>query len=210
MGLLEGLFLTGQKAYLKEDPKPGDAPKQFQVRALSVGDPLADELLGFPLLTSFEFDVIVREANTLTNIVTEHPIEDGSTIMDHVTNKPETLELDFTITDTPISAFSPLSGITSKQGRSRDEFARLEKMWKNKNTLTIVTGLKVYKNMMIQSLTARRDRGFKVDVSMALINYKTVETLATDSSTKDTVPEIEHSVGKSSLLGFIPLLLVLS
>ena len=206
MGLEEGLFLPATtKAYLKETPQAGDTPEQFKVLGIS-GDTLAGDLLGFPDLTKFEFDVIVREAQTLSNVVTVHPLEDGSSIMDHVTNQPETLELDFTITDTPINPISPLSGVTGRQGRSRDEFARLKKIWTGRRTMTVVTGLDVYKDMMIKSLTGRRDRGFKVDVSISFIRYKTVETLASDSATKNTVPEVEHSVGKGELLGFLALL----
>ena len=103
-----------QKAFIRVD---GSEESDAAQAALGI-------LIGKPDLTKFEVDVIIRESTNLGNIVTENPLEDGTSIFDHVTNKPQTLDIEFIITDTPIGTLSFLGGTFSKKGRSSEEFIR--------------------------------------------------------------------------------------
>jgi len=50
-----------------------------------------------------DFDATLSEQHTVSVSATQHPIENGSTLTDHVRPNPDALTLDFFITNTPIS-----------------------------------------------------------------------------------------------------------
>lgn len=50
-----------------------------------------------------DFDATISEQHTLSVNVTSHPIETGATMTDHIRPNPDSLTLDFFITNTPIS-----------------------------------------------------------------------------------------------------------
>lgn len=52
-----------------------------------------------------DFDATLQEQHTISVAITQHPIESGSTITDHVRPNPDTLTLEFFITNTPITIF---------------------------------------------------------------------------------------------------------
>ena len=57
-----------------------------------------------------KLDCTPNETHTITNVVTEHPLEDGSVISDHIIRKPKTLSLTGIISDDPINLSSTLVG----------------------------------------------------------------------------------------------------
>ena len=131
-----------------------------------------------------ELDATISENHNFTNQITQWPVEDGSIMTDHVLSQPENLTLNGFVTNSPISNLPPLlspfgsiassvsGGIATVQsllGKSRTEtaFNDLLELWEGKKNLvgeitrpliTIVTGLKVYKNMIMVSLVVPRDK----------------------------------------------------
>lgn len=53
-------------------------------------------------LRTLLFDCVTEEGQTLTNTVTEHPVEEGANIADHVRNDLEEVKIDVFVTNTPI------------------------------------------------------------------------------------------------------------
>lgn len=47
-------------------------------------------------------DAVIREMHTLSAEVTEHPVEGGSKISDHMAKQPDRLELECSVTNTPV------------------------------------------------------------------------------------------------------------
>lgn len=185
-----------QKAFIRVD---GSEESDAAQAALGI-------LIGKPDLTKFEVDVIIRESTNLGNIVTENPLEDGTSIFDHVTNKPQTLDIEFIITDTPIGTLSFLGGTFSKKGRSSEEFARLFKIWKDKATMSIFTELQVYKNMMPKNIRGIKEKGYAVSVAIEFVEFKTV--LSSDGTGNKTKVDdsVKHSTALEDALGLLPLI----
>lgn len=108
---------------------------------------------GYPL------DLVETEQHDLVAEVTEHPVEDGSDVSDNVRLKPR--ELTFTnaiVSDTPIGAIAQDESRTGASAKfSQDAYNRLEAIWLARNTVTVVTGLKKYENMILDRLTVPRD-----------------------------------------------------
>lgn len=49
------------------------------------------------------FDVITQETHTLTNDITEHPVESGANVTDHVRSQLDTIALEVFVSNAPIS-----------------------------------------------------------------------------------------------------------
>lgn len=95
-------------------------------------------------------DATLSETHETSSTVTNFPIEDGSFISDYVINNPETLTISVLVTDTPLNI---LSGFN----RSITSYNELIRLQKNKELLTVVTGIKVYTNMIMTSISVPRD-----------------------------------------------------
>ena len=94
-------------------------------------------------------DVTLEEVHQRDATATEFPIEGGSTITDHVRLAPLRLSMTGFITDTPIK------GLTLSLGGARVATAItiLESLWEAREPFRVVSQLKVYENMIIESLT---------------------------------------------------------
>ena len=109
-----------------------------------------DELTGLPTLTSLVFDLILSESHSFQSSVSNRPVEDGSIITDHIQNGLENGS--FTGLITNFSILTP--GFISN--RAQDAFDMMNRLWKEKTVFTFVSVLKVYKNIVITSLSVKR------------------------------------------------------
>jgi len=202
------LFSTPvQKAFIKGIPKPNDNEAQLTAlqKAGSIGfgyratsdDPIKIDL-----------DVMIRQTETNEHVIAEYPIEDGTFLSDNIVKNPVEVELEAIITDTPTSTINPLGGILDTyKGRSTDILNDLKKIKNNNITVTIVTGLEIYKDMYLRSLTVRRDNntGFAVNVSMSFKERRTVKQEG-DTSVSKTTDDVKHTIGAGDALGLLTLL----
>ena len=96
------------------------------------------------------FDATLSETHETSSTTTNFPVEDGSFISDFVITNPETLNISGLITDTPLNF---LLGFN----RSVSAYNELLRLQKNKELLTVVTGIKIYENMILTSISVPRD-----------------------------------------------------
>lgn len=134
-------------------------------------------------------DATLTESHVLSSEVTMYPVEDGSTISDHVQLKPLVYNMTGVISDTPIG-FLILgdvgSAINSVQkyfgsGRSQEAYYAIFNLWKSRAPFTVTTNLKRYENMIFTSFIVDDD----VDTSNE-INFKATlqqVTIVTSQST---------------------------
>lgn len=95
-------------------------------------------------------DATLSEDHSYNSRVTNYPVEDGRIISDHVINEPETLQITGIVSDTPLSILAPFN-------RSVDAFNRLVRIHSNRERITVVTGIKVYTDMVMTSLQVPRN-----------------------------------------------------
>ena len=93
-------------------------------------------------------DVTIEETHQRDATATEFPIEGGATITDHVRLAPERLSMTGFITDTP------LKGLTLSLGGARvaTAISILETLYRERTPFRVVSQLKIYENMIIESL----------------------------------------------------------
>lgn len=95
-------------------------------------------------------DATLTEDHIYNSRVTSYPVEDGRIISDHIINEPEILQITGVVTDTPLSIFSSFN-------RSIDAFNRLVRVHTQRERITVVTGIKVYTDMVMTSFQVPRN-----------------------------------------------------
>lgn len=140
---------------------------------------------------SVELDASVSEVHTADAEITEHPVEAGANISDHIRQKPDTLTMEGLVSNTPLPApssdltFRRTAGSVQFDSRSELEPARAGTAYrdllsiKESGTLvTVVTALRVYERMAIKNLSVPRDvkTGQAVRFTAQLVQVLTVES----------------------------------
>lgn len=154
----------------------------------------------FDLLT---IDATLEEVHSYTQEVTEHPVERGADITDHVRPKPVELRLRGIVSDTPIDGSyvhaalnaAPGLGISAAAGLagaslsllhnasiSKQTFEMLRRMASGGGMLTIHTPYLDYTSMVITSAEITRDQhsGAALVFALSLRQITTVESATVD------------------------------
>lgn len=133
------------------------------------------------------FDASVSETHSKAVDVTDHPVEVGSDISDHVRKKPDELSVNVIVTNHPPILLAslratPISGFGDPSTRAEDAFAFLESIHDAGKLVQFTTTFKVYRNMIITSLSIPRDaaRGNVADIQMSLREIIIATTLQVD------------------------------
>lgn len=142
-------------------------------------------------------DATFSELHEYSGQVTRHPIEDGSQISDHVTLEPFTLRMECFITNTPASILGAVggavSGITGDTPVS-EAYAKLVEMREAREVVTVVTGLQVYSDMMIERVSIPRARGQKNSLAFSVVLVQ-VSIVASESV---TIPPSQVGAGAAA------------
>jgi hypothetical protein len=106
-----------------------------------------------------EIDAVVREQIVKKARITEHPIESGALIADHVVILPKEYSLSGVLSDTPISIINPLYSVwESYEKRSLDMAKKLEDLFNEKKAFKIISNLGVLENFFFTQLTIEKNK----------------------------------------------------
>ena len=86
---------------------------------------------------------------------TNHPVESGSSLSDNAVRRQEKLRLEGRVTDL---LPRPESGGLPPPDRAPDVWNRIAALFKERVSVTVITNLRVYRNMLITRATAPVDR----------------------------------------------------
>src|SRR6188768_4318683 len=131
-------------------------------------------------VASVVLDAVLSEEHVYNSRVTNYPIEDGRIISDHIINEPDTLQLTGVVSDTPLSFLAPFN-------RSINAFNTLVEIHNRRERITVVTGIKVYTDMVITSLQVPRNvqsgqsLTFVIDLQKIFIDTSVQVNLNTNS-----------------------------
>jgi|HubBroStandDraft_4_1064222.scaffolds.fasta_scaffold01923_6 hypothetical protein len=146
--------------------------------------PVSQNIGGVPVQVSIE------ETHDDILEVTEHPVETGAAITDHSYSKPSELLLRCGWSNSSIDALSAIvSGYTAGSVMSVHDYvsgvySQLLNLQQSRALLTIQTGLRAYKNMLITSLRVQRDK----TTSQALMVVATCKQVILVNSVSTTLP----------------------
>lgn len=171
-------------------------------------------------------DVSLSEMHTSANEVTDHPVETGVNIVDHVRAKPFVLRLEGMVSNTPLpsaTATSTPRELRTKSGKviqvaSRSSaspkaagtaYRELLRLRDDATLVTVVTGLARYDNMVVESLEVPRDaktgQALRFSMSLKQIRQAVLQTaviVPTALKSKGKVPTKTTSAEEESSLAF--------
>lgn len=141
---------------------------------------------------SIEFDLILSETHNYNSTITEHPVEDGSVISDHIDNALESGSINGLITN-----YSLRQGEVTTN-RAQDVFEALVALWEERTLVTITTVLKVYEDVTIMSMPFTREaaQGESLPISITFKKMKIVKLQSVILDLQISVPDLDTEQNK--------------
>lgn len=143
-----------------------------------------------------QLDASISETHNDEVEITEHPVELGSDIVDHIRKRPITLELNGLVTNTPVVFLASLFGGSPVEGdflpssdRVNRAYDELRKIQEDGEVVDVVTSLREYSDMAISSISISRDAttGQVLNATLSLREVKFAKALAVDLPLIDEV-----------------------
>lgn len=145
-------------------------------------------------ISELPFDLLIDERHRLDFEVTEHPIENGSSVADHVREKLRRLEIsgmfsnhslrkgrDFFAKENgkiPTEADAVvIDGLSAVTNTALERFESLKEIARKRLPIKIITALEVYDNLVIESISAGKQAsdGEAIKFSLVLREIQTAE-----------------------------------
>ncbi len=111
-----------------------------------------------------QFDCSLSETHSSEATITEHPVEEGADITDHIRLGHAMIDLNGLVTNTPLIFLaslqnsSPLVGdIIPVTDRVNAAYRELQRVMRKGETVDVVTSLDSYENMAITAMSVARD-----------------------------------------------------
>lgn len=113
-------------------------------------------------IDGYPMDLAISETHGFEASVTEHPVERGADMVDHVRARPIEIELECVVSDTPIGAIAA-DPTRQAEGQdaplpSEDAYARLQAIRDARQPVTIETSLGTWTSMALVMLSVPRSR----------------------------------------------------
>lgn len=145
-----------------------------------------------------QVDCIIDHVTTFASSVTEHPVETGFVISDHVSRQAMKLSLTAIITPTPVQYFRMMGG--SNPDRLSESASYFEQLYLAGEPITVVLPSGIYDNMVMTSCPLPRNvqDGFCYRLSLEF-THVTIVSMKTEE-----IPEQNASgdaVGKAGATG---------
>ena len=160
---------------------------------------------------TLELDVVLEEQHEYDSEVTQYPIESGESISDHVNLNPVRLTMRGFITQTPVQ-FLDRNTILGND-LVQTAFDKLIEIRENKDVIDVISGLKVYSDMIMNRLSIPRDprTGQSLQFTAGFVQIKKTASVGMlwqridedDLSTDERIQDIAPSNVNTGMQGLI-------
>jgi hypothetical protein len=116
------------------------------------------------------FDLLLTESHSFSNTITDHNVEDGSIITDHIKNNLESGGVTGIISNFTIKQNALISN------RAQDAYDELKRLWKSRELVTVITVMEVYEDVAITDVSIDRssDTGEAITLNISFRKVKKV------------------------------------
>lgn len=138
-------------------------------------------------------DASIREEHGIENDISENPIEDGASVVDHIQLQPRQVTMEVgvsTHTDTSIPSFSTIRHI--------EIYRRLQQKAKTAEVYTLVTSVERYSNMVFRSVRIARTAE-NTNALVILCVVRQLETSLVDDAANLAALAADAALGEESL-----------
>lgn len=145
-------------------------------------------------------DATIEERHEHTSQVTQHPIESGGFVTDHVYEDPRNVSISAEITESPVIFFSVFDGLSDRRVEAYDQ---LLKLYKTRDVVTLVTGLKVYNDMVMKSFSVPRNQrtGRRLQFTAEFTEVRKAESEVVGIAEQKAAPSAADKVGETKDVG---------
>lgn len=140
------------------------------------------------VLKHLPFNLFISEDHELNFRISEHPLQDGSTVTDHVHREPYKVSIEGMFTNHPLKKLEETNEVKFKDSYATSEvkstlsntalvnFEKVKELAKKREPVRLVCSLEVYPKMIVTSIKSQRDSksGSSVRFTMTLQEIKTV------------------------------------
>jgi hypothetical protein len=148
-------------------------------------------------IDGFQIDAMISISPTSVAQVTQHPVEEGSDISDHIILNPQTVVIEGVVTDTPLEAVTRTVGTKP----SSDAYALLTEIQTSRRLVEIKSNVfPPFKDMALTSLSAPKNQrtgdSLRFTATFQKLNIATVA--AEDKETLVTLPRAKKKKRKGA------------
>ena len=143
----------------------------------------------FTLGTVFDkitFDVILNENHSFNSSVSDHRIENGSVISDHINN--DVISESLTVM---VSNYSVNHRFRADGNRAQNAYDKLKALWEAREAVTIVTVLETFNDVAITSISVPRSIGDGESLTFS-ISFKQIQIVKLKTVLIDTVVNVNE------------------
>lgn len=170
-------------------------------------------------LNHLPFNLFISEDHELNFRVSEHPLQDGSTVTDHVHREPYKVTVEGMFTNHPLKKPEETNEVKFKDEYATSEvkstlsntalanFEKVKELAKKREPVRLVCSLEVYPKMIVTSIKAQRDSksGSSIRFTMTLQEIKTVSlktvTMSYSFQPEDMVTANDKMIAAEMKLG---------
>ena len=171
------------------------------------------------VLNHLPFNLFISEDHELNFRVSEHTLQDGATVTDHVHREPYTVTVEGMFTNHPLKKLEETNEVKFKDSYATSEvkstlsntalanFEKVKELAKKREPVRLVCSLEVYPKMIITSIKAQRDSksGSSIRFTMTLQEIKTVSlktvTMSYSFQPEDMVTANDKMIAAQMKLG---------
>lgn len=113
----------------------------------------------FVMIDEYLMDVVLDEVHTYDSIISDYPVESGSTISDNIRIMPISVSMDCLVSNTPIGFIANERDNDDDDNPPKSAYEVLTAIRDDKRLVTIKTSLRPYVNMWLKTLTVPRATG---------------------------------------------------
>lgn len=171
------------------------------------------------VLNHLPFNLFISEDHEINFRVSEHTLQDGSTVTDHVHREPYKVTVEGMFTNHPLKKLEETNEVKFKDSYATSEvhstlsntalanFEKVEALANKREPVRLVCSLKVYPKMIVTSIKAPRDSksGSSIRFTMTLQEIKTVSlktvTMSYSFQPEDMVTANDKMIAAEMKLG---------
>lgn len=141
-------------------------------------------------IQAIRLDLSESESHRFESRVTQLPVEDGSSMTDHIQNAPDSVTLQGFVTNSPIQEL-----VESGPRNGETAFEALERIHRTREPVRVFTTLKEYKDMALVSLDVPKgpDTGDALRFSATFQNIRKVssQVVQVEDLRKDSIKTVD-------------------
>lgn len=171
------------------------------------------------VLKHLPFNLFISEDHELNFRISEHPLQDGATVSDHVHREPYKVSIEGMFTNHPLKKSWEVNEVKFKDEYATSEvrstlsntalanFEKVKELAKKREPVRLVCSLEVYPKMIVTSIKAQRDSksGSSIRFTMTLQEIKTVSlktvTMSYSFQPEDMVTANDKMIAAEMKLG---------